>query len=80
MTQGGALYIGQAVQNAWIETSEKGTEAAAVTAIEMMFKSGRKRPEPPPVIFHADHPFTYLIRDMASGEILFIGRVVKPAE
>jgi serpin B len=79
MTGVRGLRIGKAIQKAWIETSEKGTEAAAVTLIEMMDDSAPARPEPPPVVFHADHPFMYLIRDMASGEILFIGRVVKPA-
>jgi serpin B len=80
MTGGRGLFIGRAIQKAWIETSEKGTEAAAVTVIEMMDDSATVGPEPPPpVIFHADHPFMYLIRDMQSGEILFIGRVVKPA-
>ena len=72
------LYIAQAVQKAWIETSEKGTEAAAVTVIELRIKSSREPPPPPPVVFHADHPFMYLIRDTESGEILFMGRVVKP--
>jgi serpin B len=71
-----ALFIAQAVQKAWIETSEKGTEAAAVTAIELI-KSDIE-PPPPSVVFHADHPFMYLIRDTESGEILFMGRVVKP--
>jgi serpin B len=72
------LYIAQAVQKAWIVTSEKGTEAAAVTAIELEFKSEIEPPPQPPVVFHADHPFMYLIRDTESGEILFMGRVVKP--
>jgi serpin B len=81
MTRGRGLYIGRAIQKAWIETSEKGTKAAAVTLVEMEGDSdtvGLDRP--PPVVFHADHPFMYLIRDVKSGEILFIGRVVKPAE
>jgi serpin B len=72
------LFIGQVVQKAWIETSEKGTEAAAVTAIEFI-KESTVEPPPPPVVFHADHPFMYLIRDTESGEILFMGRVVKPS-
>ncbi len=80
MTGGKGLRIGKALQKAWIETSEKGTEAAAVTVIEMVNDSLTLGPEPPPpVVFHADHPFMYLIRDWKSGEILFIGRVVEPA-
>jgi serpin B len=79
MTGSPDLYIGQAIQKAWIETSEKGSEAAAVTVIEMFWKKGHAGPPPPPpVVFHADHPFMYLIRDVKTDEILFIGRVVKP--
>jgi len=75
------LYIGKAIQKAWIETTEKGTEAAAVTVVEMNqdLSAVDEPPPPPPVVFHADHPFMYLIRDMKSGEVLFVGHVVKPA-
>jgi serpin B len=81
MTGAPTFYIGQAIQKAWIETTEKGTEAAAVTVVEMIEVVSRvdRPPPPPPVVFHADHPFMYLIRDTKSGEILFIGRVMKPA-
>jgi len=83
MTAEVKLYIGDAIQKAWIETNEKGTEAAAVTAIEMYnvpIRAIDGPPPPPPVIFHANHPFMYLIRDVKSGAILFVGRVVKPAQ
>ena len=82
MTEGRGLYIGEAIQKAWIETNEKGTEAAAVTVVEMnddVVSRVIEPPPPPPVIFHADHPFLYLIRDVKSGEILFVGRMEKPA-
>jgi serpin B len=77
------LFVGNAIQKAWIETNEMGTEAAAVTAVEVhevLLHAIDKPPPPPPVIFHADHPFLYLIRDVKSGAILFVGRVVKPAQ
>ncbi len=75
---GASLFIGDAVQKAWIETNEIGTEAAAVTAVTGDDLSDYEEPEPKPVIFHANHPFLYVIRDMASGAILFVGRVVQP--
>ena len=75
------LYIGDAIQKAWIETKETGTEAAAVTAVVMNSVLESQGPSgPSPVLFHADHPFLYLIRDVKSGEILYVGRMVKPAK
>ncbi len=77
------LFIGDAIQKAWLETNEKGTAAAAVTAFEMDLVNQSQAlgpPPPPPVIFHANHPFLYLIRDVKSGAIIFMGRMVKPVE
>ncbi len=77
------LFVGNAIQKAWIETNEMGTEASAVTVVEVhavLIRAIDRPPPPPPVIFHADHPFLYLIRDMKSGAILFLGRMVKPAQ
>ena len=67
------LSISAALHKAFVEVNEEGTEAAAATAIIM----ARGRPAPPPA-FRADHPFVFLIRENATGSILFLGRVTNP--
>ena len=64
-------YIGKMKQVARIKVSEEGTEAAAVTVIEM--KNTIIHSEPIHVNFHADHPFIYIISEQSTGAIFFIG-------
>ncbi len=71
----GLLFIAAVLHKAFVKVDEEGTEAAAATAVIMT----RGAPEPPPV-FRADHPFLFLIRENATGSILFLGRVVNPAQ
>jgi serpin B len=71
----GELWIGQIKHRAFVEVNEEGTEAAAATAVEMVTKSAPPRE----LVFRADHPFMFLIRDNETGTILFIGRVANPA-
>jgi serpin B len=70
------LEISEAFHKAFIEVDEKGTEAAAATAISM--RAGSAMPTEPPKSFVCDHPFMFLIRDRDSGAILFMGRVADP--
>lgn len=70
----GKLRISQIKHKAFIEVNEEGTEAAAVTAVEMVTKVIMEHPE----AFRVDRPFLFLIRDHASGTILFMGRMVDP--
>jgi serpin B len=65
------LFLGRALQRTFIEVNETGTEAAAVTLFVTMSKSKTG-------CFYADHPFLFLIRDRASGTILFMGRLADP--
>jgi len=68
--------ISAAIHKAFIDVNETGTEAAAATSIIM--RATAMRVEPPPIVFNANHPFLFLIRDTRSGSILFLGRVVDP--
>jgi serpin B len=76
------LHIAKVLHKAFVEANEEGTEAAAVTAVEM---AAPLAAAPPPFIqkpfiptFKAEHPFLFLIRDKKTGSILFLGRVVDP--
>jgi len=67
------LSISAVIHKAFIDVSEKGTEAAASTAVVVATRSLARVKE-----FRADHPFLFWIRDQQSGAILFMGRVVNP--
>ena len=68
------LYIKVMKQKARIKVNEKGSEAAAVTVAGMMKVTSAGPREYPTAVFHADHPFVYLIRENSSGAILFTGK------
>ncbi len=69
------LFISEVIHKAYVAVDERGTEAAAATAIVM---EGNSLQMGPRKIFHADHPFLFLIRHQATGAILFLGRVANP--
>ncbi len=69
------LYITHVLHKAFIEVNEEGTEAAAATAVVMGTKSIRLEL---PELFVADRPFIFLIRDLRTGSILFLGRMADP--
>ena len=73
------VFISAVIHKAFVDTNEKGTEAAAATAVMMLGSAAPGPPPPPPPVFRADHPFVFLIRDARSGAILFMGRVTNPA-
>lgn len=73
------FFIWAVVHKAFVDVNEEGTEAAAATGITMGLTAVMPEEKPIPV-FRADHPFLFLIRDNESGGILFMGRVMNPAE
>jgi len=73
---GAPLALAAVVHKAYVDVNEKGTEAAAATGTIMVATSLRREPEP--VLFRADHPFFFVIRDNGTGSILFAGRLVNP--
>jgi serpin B len=79
MQRDGNLSISAVIHKAYVDVNEEGTEAAAATAITVKALAARPTPPTPPIIFRADHPFMFLIRDNRSGSILFIGRVTNPS-
>jgi len=64
------LCISRVLHKAVIEVNEDGSEAAAVTVVEM-----RETAAAEPLTFIADRPFVFLIADDVTGSILFIGKV-----
>ena len=73
------LYISLVLHKAFVEVNEKGTEAAAATAIAMPAATALPEDFPFTPEFKADRPFLFLIRDNDSGCILFVGRMMDPA-
>jgi serpin B len=69
--------ISAALQKAFVEVNETGTEAAAVTGI-MMSDAAEPLAPPNPFEMIVDRPFLFLIEDHATGTILFIGVVFDP--
>jgi serpin B len=71
------LYINEVKHKSFVEVNEEGTEAAAVTSVEVRVLSARIEPEP--VRFIVDRPFFFAIRDSQTGVLLFLGVVHDPA-
>jgi serpin B len=80
ITSPSELYIAAVIHQANIDVDEKGTEAAAATAVGMSTTGGCGPSEPLKVILlRLDRPFLFVLRDDETGAILFIGRVVDPS-
>lgn len=67
------LYISLVLHQAFIETNEEGTEAAAATIVGISTTAAME-----PFILNIDHSFLYIIRETTTNSVLFMGRVVDP--
>jgi len=76
ISQNTSLFITNVIHKTFIAVQEKGTEAAAVTAI-MMKTTSITRPVDP-ILFRANRPFSFAIRDRLSSAVLFVGQVANP--
>lgn len=74
------LKINEVIHQTFLDVDEKGSEAIAVTVVDQIEVTAAKRGRPPPpLVVRADRPFLFLLRDKATGTILFMGRYVQPA-
>jgi serpin B len=70
------FFIAKVIHQAMVSVDEKGTEAAAATAVT---EDTSAAAPPPAITIKADHPFLFLIRENKTGAVLFLGRLVNPA-
>jgi serpin B len=75
MTGNRDLFIADVIHKAFVSVDEAGTEAAAATAVVMP----TSMPPDETIEVNVNHPFVFLIQDIETGAILFIGRVVNPS-
>jgi len=76
MTTEAPLFISDVIHEAFIKVDEEGTEAAAATAAIMDLTSAPSEM----VNLQIDRPFLFSLYDRGTGEILFMGRVLNPAQ
>ncbi len=72
------LYIHEVFHKTFMELDEKGTEAAAATAVVMMRATSMPIAKPEPLVIRVDRPFLFAIQHRPSGACLFMGRVRDP--
>ncbi len=80
MTGGRDIFISEVIHKAFVDVNEEGTEAAAATGVVMVPTAARIQVPKKPLVFRADHPFVFMIRDNRNGAIMFVGRITNPLE
>lgn len=72
------MFVRLVSQQAWFGIDEQRVAAGAATAVLLRTKGGEGIPGGETVVFHADHPFLYMLRDQSTGAVLFLGRMADP--
>jgi serpin B len=75
MTGNRDLFLSAVVHQAFVSVDEAGTEAAAATAVVASLTAAPAEP----LEVTVDRPFLFLIRDLETGAVLFLGRVLDPS-
>lgn len=65
------LYVSKVKHKTFVKVNEEGTEAAAVTAVELSIKSAG-------LFIRVDRPFIFAIKENSSKSIIFLGKIVEP--
>lgn len=73
----GSVYISNVKHKSYIKIDEEGTEAAAVTSIEMIISSSRGGGSSK-FYMRIDKPFLFMIKDNSTNSLLFIGKIINP--
>lgn len=74
ISESGPLAVSEVKQKCWLEVSEEGTEAAAVTSIGVRLTAAR--PDFNVKTMTVDRPYVFFIADKDSLDILFAGKIV----
>jgi len=72
------VYISRVIHKTFVDVNEEGTEAAAVTIVEMSRESVSIQDPPDRFYMRIDRPFFFVIRDNTTGIILFMGSISNP--
>ncbi len=73
----GDLYISRVLHKTYVDVDEEGTEASAVTAVEVSLTSIGG--DPAGFIMRVDRPFFFVIREDHSQTLLFMGKINDPS-
>lgn len=74
INRNGNLVVSEVLHKSFVEVNEEGTEAAAVTSVEIKLTS--VGPEIP--MFMANKPFVFIIREKDTNSLLFMGVMNEP--